>query len=183
MGQKTQELEDFFTDKIAKVNSLMVNSGSSANLLIFQCLINPMIRRLKPGDEVLVPAICWSTSLWPIIQAGLSPVFADVNLETFTLDLKNIKKNITKKTKAIMILNVLGNCSELDKIKKFCNKRNIYLIEDSCEALGSKYKNKYLGTFGNFGTFLSESFPMKPSQKKMFMILLIRNAEESHAPI
>ena len=97
----------------------MVNSGSSANLLALFCLINPYKKnKLKKGDECIVPSLCWSTSLWPIIQAGLSPVFADVNLETFTLDLENIKKNITKKTKAIMILNVLGNCSEMDKNQK-----------------------------------------------------------------
>ena len=154
MSNITKKFEKYFAKKIGSKYALMVNSGSSANLLALFCLINPYKKnRLKKGDECIVPSLCWSTSLWPIIQAGLSPVFADVNLETFTLDLKNIKKNITKKTKAIMILNVLGNCSELDKIKKFCNKRNIYLIEDSCEALGSKYKNKYLGTFGNFGTF------------------------------
>ena len=154
MSNITKKFEKYFAKKIGSKYALMVNSGSSANLLALFCLINPYKKnRLKKGDECIVPSLCWSTSLWPIIQAGLSPVFADVNLETFTLDLENIKKKITKKTKAIMILNVLGNCSEMDKIKKFCNKRNIYLIEDSCEALGSKYKNKYLGTYGNFGTF------------------------------
>ena len=154
MSNITRKFEKYFAKKIGSKYALMVNSGSSANLLALFCLINPYKKnRLKKGDECIIPALCWSTSLWPIIQAGLSPVFADVNLGTFTLDLENIKKNITKKTKAIMILNVLGNCSEMDKIKNFCSKKKIYLIEDSCEALGSKYKNKYLGTFGNFGTF------------------------------
>ncbi len=154
MSNITKKFEKYFAKKIGSKYALMVNSGSSANLLALFCLINPYKKnRLKKGDECIVPSLCWSTSLWPIIQAGLSPVFADVNLETFTLDLETIKKNITKKTKAIMILNVLGNCSEMDRIKNFCNKKKIYLIEDSCEALGSKYKNKYLGTFGNFGTF------------------------------
>ena len=154
MSNITKKFEKYFAKKIGSKYALMVNSGSSANLLALFCLINPYKKnRLKKGDECIVPSLCWSTSLWPIIQAGLSPVFADVNLETFTLDLETIKKNMTKKTKAIMILNVLGNCSEMDRIKNFCNKKKIYLIEDSCEALGSKYKNKYLGTFGNFGTF------------------------------
>ncbi len=154
MSNITRKFEKYFAKKIGSKYALMVNSGSSANLLALFCLINPYKKnRLKKGDECIIPALCWSTSLWPIIQAGLSPVFADVNLGTFTLDLETIKKNITKKTKAIMILNVLGNCSEMDKIKNFCSKKKIYLIEDSCEALGSKYKNKYLGTFGNFGTF------------------------------
>ena len=154
MSNITKKFEKYFAKKIGSKYALMVNSGSSANLLALFCLINPYKKnKLKKGDECIVPALCWSTSLWPIIQAGLSPVFADVNLETFTLDLATIKKNITKKTKAIMILNVLGNCSEMEKIKSFCNKKNIYLIEDTCESLGSKYKNKYLGTFGDFGTF------------------------------
>ena len=80
-------------------------------------------------------------------------MFVDVNLETFTTDFNTIKKNITKKTKAVMILNVLGNCSEMEKIKRYLNKKKIYLIEDNCEALGSKYKKKFLGTYGDFGTY------------------------------
>lgn len=132
----------------------MVNSGSSANLLAFFALINPMKKnRLKRDDECLIPALCWSTSLWPIIQAGLKPKFIDVDLNTFSPSLETIKKNITKKTKAIMLINVLGNCSEIDKIKYFAKKKNIYLIEDNCESLGSIYKKKNLGTFGDFSTF------------------------------
>jgi len=154
MSKITKKFEKHFAKKIGSKYALMVNSGSSANLLALYCLINPFKKnRLKKGDECLVPALCWSTSLWPIIQAGLKPQFADVNLSTFTLDLETIKKKITKKTKAVMILNVLGNCSEMEKIKSFLNKKKIFLIEDSCEALGSKYKKKYLGTFGDFGTY------------------------------
>ena len=154
MSKITKKFEKYFAKKIGSKYALMVNSGSSANLLALYCLINPFKKnRLKKGDECLVPALCWSTSLWPIIQAGLKPQFADVNLSTFTLDLETIKKKITKKTKAVMILNVLGNCSEMEKIKSFLNKKKIFLIEDSCEALGSKYKKKYLGTFGDFGTY------------------------------
>ena len=154
MSQITKKFESYFAKKIGSKYALMVNSGSSANLLALFCLINPYKKnRLKKGDECILPALCWSTSLWPIIQAGLKPVFADVNLDTFTLDLKTIKKKVTSKTKAVMILNVLGNCSEMEKIKSFLSKRKIFLIEDSCEALGSKYKKKYLGTFGDFGTY------------------------------
>ena len=131
----------------------MLNSGSSANLLAFFALINPLKKNnLKAGDECLVPALCWSTSLWPIVQAGLIPKFIDVDLKTFSPSLEIIKKNTTKRTKALLI-NVLGNCSEIDKIKKFTKKKNIYLIEDNCESLGSIYKKKYLGTFGDFSTF------------------------------
>ena len=154
MSKTTKKFENYFAKKIGAKYALMVNSGSSANLLAMFCLINPYKKnRLKKGDECLVPALCWSTSLWPIVQAGLKPVFADVNLNTFTLDLNTIKKKITKRTKAVMILNVLGNCSEMEKIKSFLKKKKIFLIEDSCEALGSKYKNKYLGTYGDLGTY------------------------------
>ena len=98
MSNITQKFEKYFAKKIGSKYALMVNSGSSANLLALFCLINPYKKnRLKKGDECIVPALCWSTSLWPIIQAGLSPVFADVNLETFTLDLETIKKKYYQK--------------------------------------------------------------------------------------
>jgi CDP-4-dehydro-6-deoxyglucose reductase, E1 len=154
MSKKTIEFEKKFSNFIKSKYCLMVNSGSSANLLAFFALINPMKKnRLKVGDECLIPALCWSTSLWPIIQAGLNPKFIDVDLNTFSPSLETIKKNITKKTRAIMLINVLGNCSEIDKIKNFAKKKNIYLIEDNCESLGSVYKGKNLGTFGDFSTF------------------------------
>ena len=154
MSKITKNFESEFGKFIGSKYCLMVNSGSSANLLAFFALINPQKEnRLKFGDECLVPAVCWSTSLWPIIQAGLKPKFIDVELNTFSPSLEIIKKNISKKTKAVILINILGNCSEIDCIRNFLRKKNIYLIEDNCEALGSKYKNKYLGTFGDFGTF------------------------------
>jgi CDP-6-deoxy-D-xylo-4-hexulose-3-dehydrase len=154
MSKITKNFESEFGKFIGSKYCLMVNSGSSANLLAFFALINPQKEnRLKFGDECLVPAVCWSTSLWPIIQAGLKPKFIDVELNTFSPSLEIIKKNISKKTKAVILINILGNCSEIDRIRNFLRKKNIYLIEDNCEALGSKYKNKYLGTFGDFGTF------------------------------
>ena len=111
---------------------LMVNSGSSANLLALFALINPVKKNhLKAGDECLVPAVCWSTSLWPVIQSGLKPKLIDVDINSFSLNLETIKKNVTKKTKAIILINVLGNCSEIYKIQEFANKKNIYLIEDN----------------------------------------------------
>ena len=154
MSKKTKEFEEKFSNFFNTKFSLMLNSGSSANLLAFFALINPLKKNnLKAGDECLVPALCWSTSLWPIVQAGLKPKFIDVDLKTFSPSLEIIKKNTTKRTKAIILINVLGNCSEIDKIKKFTKKKNIYLIEDNCESLGSIYKKKYLGTFGDFSTF------------------------------
>jgi CDP-6-deoxy-D-xylo-4-hexulose-3-dehydrase len=154
MSKITKKFEMQFGKFIGSKYCLMVNSGSSANLLAFFALINPKKKKkLEQGDECLVPAVCWSTSLWPIIQSGLKPRFIDVELNTFSPSLEIIKKNINKKTKAVILINILGNCSEMDSIRDFLNKKKIYLIEDTCEALGSKYKNKYLGTFGDFGTF------------------------------
>ena len=118
MGQKTKDIENYFKNKIVNMNSLMVNSGSSANLLIFQCLINPMVKKLKPGDEVLVPAICWSTSLWPIIQSGLKVKFVDIDLNTLNISLSDLNKKISKKTKALMLVHALGNCTDMEKLSK-----------------------------------------------------------------
>ena len=153
MGKKTKEIEEFFKRKITGVNSLMVNSGSSANLLIFQCLINPMVKKLKPGDEVLIPAICWSTSLWPIIQSGLKVKFVDIDVKTFNINIDHLIKKITSKTKALMLVHALGNCADMDKIVKICKEKKIILIEDTCEALGSSFNKKPLGTFGDFSSF------------------------------
>ena len=154
MSHITKKFEGYFAKKIGAKYAVMVNSGSSANLLSMFCVTNPLKKNhLKNGDECLVPALCWSTSLWPVIQSGLKPVLVDVNINNFCIDLETIKKNISRKTKAIVIINVLGNCSEIDKIRKFANKKNLFLIEDNCESLGSIYKNKYLGTFGDFSSF------------------------------
>ena len=153
MGRETLKFEDTFSRQISKNHSIMVNSGSSANLLIFQCLINPMVKRLKQNDEILIPAICWSTSLWPIVQSGLKPKFVDIDPNTLNIDINDFEKKITKKTKALMLVHALGNCSDMNKIVKICKKRNIILIEDTCEALGSKYKGKQLGTFGDFSSY------------------------------
>ena len=154
MNKITKEFERKFAKYIGSKYALMVNSGSSANLLALFALINPMSKgKLKSNDECLIPAICWSTSLWPIIQAGLKPKFVDVNLETFNIDLNDLKKKITKKTKAILTVHVLGNSTNMDELKKIIKKNNLTLIEDTCESLGSKYKSKFLGSFGRFGTF------------------------------
>tara|TARA_Y100000816_G_scaffold151162_1_gene107632 strand:+ start:1327 stop:2526 length:1200 start_codon:yes stop_codon:yes gene_type:complete len=151
---KTKNFENDFTRKFNSKYSLMVNSGSSANLLALQCLINPYRKkRLKKDDEVIIPTLCWSTSLWPIIQSNLKPIFVDINPETLNISEKDIENKITKKTKAIMLVHVLGNSCNMDEIMRIKKKYNLVLIEDTCESLGSKYKNKYLGTFGEFSTF------------------------------
>jgi len=153
MGRETLKFENNFSKKISNRSSTMVNSGSSANLLIFQCLINPKVNKLKKDDEVLIPAICWSTSLWPIIQSGLKVKFIDIDPKTLNLDLNEFEKKITKKTKALMLVHAMGNCADMEKIVRICKKKKIILIEDACEALGSKYKGKQLGTFGDFSSY------------------------------
>ena len=116
-GKETIEFQKKFSKKIKSNYSLLVNSGSSANLLAFQCLINPYRgKRLKPGDEVLIPSLCWSTSLWPIIQSNLKPIFVDVDVSTLNINIKDLEKKINKRTKAIMLVHVLGNCTNMDDL-------------------------------------------------------------------
>ena len=154
MGNITKKFEEEFSKYIGTKYALMVNSGSSANLLALFGLINPLKKdKLRFGDEVLIPALCWSTSLWPIVQAGLKPVFVETDPKTLNISIEDLKKKITKKTKAIMLVHVLGNCANMDQINSIIRSKNITLIEDTCESLGSKYKNKFLGSYGTFGSF------------------------------
>ena len=152
MSDITKKFEYKFSKYVGSKYALMVNSGSSANLLASFALVNPRKKgRLKPGDEFIIPAVCWSTSLWPLVQCGLKPQFIDVDINTYCLN-ENLLNKKTK-AKAIMNIHILGNSSNMDKISEFVKSKNMFLIEDTCEALGSKFKSKYLGTFGDFGTF------------------------------
>ena len=113
----------------------MVNSGSSANLLATFALINPLKKnKLKKGDECLIPSLCWSTSLWPIVQAGLTPKFVDIDPQTLNISIPDLKKKISKKTKAIMGVHVLGNSTNMDELMHIVKKNKLYLIEDTCES-------------------------------------------------
>ena len=152
MAEITKKFENTFAKFVGSKYALMVNSGSSANLLSAFALINPKKKgRLKPGDKFIIPAICWSTSLWPLVQCGLQPKFIDVNINNYCLDEKLLKRD--KKIKAVMNIHILGNSPNMDKLSHYVKKNNLFLIEDTCEALGSKFKSKYLGTFGDFGTY------------------------------
>ena len=134
---------------------LSTNSGSSANLLALSALTSYKLgnKKVKKGDEVITVASGFPTTINPIIQLGLVPVFVDCKKETVNIDENKIEEAITKKTKAIFVAHTLGTPFNLDKILKLCKKYNLWLIEDSCDALGTKYKNKYVGTVGNIGTF------------------------------
>lgn len=154
MSKITEKFEKKFAKIIGSKYALMTNSGSSANLLALSAIINPIFKnKLKPGDEVLIPAVCWSTSLWPIVQNQLKPVFVDVELNTFNVCLDALEKKISKKTKAVLIIHVLGTSCDMTKLNKIVKKNNLLLIEDTCESLGAKYNKKTLGTYGDFGTF------------------------------
>jgi CDP-4-dehydro-6-deoxyglucose reductase, E1 len=154
MGEKTLTFEKEFAKKLGAKYALMVNSGSSANLLAAFAACNPLRKKkFKPGDEALIPALCWPTSLWPLVQVGLKPKFVDIDRNTLNVSADSFIKKITKKTKVIMLINVLGISGNIEKIIRFAKKKNIIVIEDNCEALGAKLNNKFLGTYGNFGTF------------------------------
>ena len=154
MSKITKKFEKEFAKLIGSKYAVMVNSGSSANLLAAFALINPLKKnKLKKGDECLIPALCWSTSLWPIIQAGLTPKFVDIDPLTLNISIEDLKKKISKKTKAIMGVHVLGNSTNMNQLMNIVKKNKLYLIEDTCESLGSTFNKKYLGNFGDFGTF------------------------------
>jgi len=154
LSKKTIEIEKYFGKKFNIKYSTMVNSGSSANLLAFQTLINPYRKkRLKPNDEVLVPTLSWSTSFWPIVQSNLKPIFVDCDKNNLNIDIDDLRKKITKRTKCLILVHVLGHCANMDEIIKIVKKNKLILIEDTCESIGSKYKEKYLGTYGDFSSF------------------------------
>jgi len=154
MSKKTHDFEKRFAKYLGVKFALMVNSGSSANLLAISLLVNPQRKKkLLQGDEVLIPVVCWSTSLWPIVQNNLKPVFVDIDLKNLNLDLEKLSQSLTSKTKAIMCVHVLGLSADMNFIVNFAKKNNLIIIEDTCESLGSKFNNKLLGSFGTVGTF------------------------------
>jgi len=127
MASHTRNFEISFAKKLGVNYALMVNSGSSANLLATFAAGNPLKKNcLKRGDEVLIPALCWSTSLWPLVQFGLKPVFVDIDINTLNINLVDLKNKITKKTKAILLINVLGISSDLFEVKKLAQKKKNY---------------------------------------------------------
>ena len=155
MGRRVREFEQAFARYLGVPHAVMVNSGSSANLLAVSALTNPVRpRRLRRGDHVAVPAVCWSTSLWPIIQAGLTPVLVDVDPGTLNLSLPSLRAALARfPVKAVMMVHILGNSTELAGLLELVAEHELLLIEDTCESLGSRFRNGFLGTLGQFGTF------------------------------
>ena len=154
MGPKVLGFEREITEYFGISEAITNNSGSSANLLAIAALTNPATKNgLTAGDEVIVPALSWSTTVWPLIQHNLVPVFVDIDPETLNIDPYAIKEAITEKTKALMIVPVYGNPCDMDSIIGICNEYNLQLIEDNCESLGAYYDGKPLGSFGRVGTY------------------------------
>jgi len=155
MGEKVRLFEKKFAEYIGRRFSVMVNSGSSANLLALSILTNPELgnKQIRKGDEIITPAVTWPTTVYPISNVGAIPHFVDVKLNDFNIDPKKIEKSITKKTKAIMFVHLLGCPCDMSKIKKIAKDNNLWLIEDTCEAHGAMYGTKYAGSFGDLSTF------------------------------
>lgn len=157
-GRYCDQFEKGWAEYLRVKYCFLVNSGSSANLLAFMTLTSPLLgeRRILPGDEVITLAAGFPTTVTPIVQFGAIPVFVDVTLPDYNIDPCEIEKALSEKTKAIMIAHTLGNPFNLELVMKICEKHNLWLIEDNCDALGSKFclqgEWKYTGTIGDIGT-------------------------------
>ncbi len=154
MGKKVKAFEREFSDAFGWRHGVMNNSGSSANLLAIAVLANPLTEdALKPGDEVIVPALSWSTTVWPLIQCGLIPVIVDIDPDTLNIDPNEIERAIGPKTRGVMPVHIYGNPCDMEALIEICQRKNLVLIEDCCEALGAYYDGSAVGTFGRVGTF------------------------------
>ncbi|MGF1623371.1 MAG: DegT/DnrJ/EryC1/StrS family aminotransferase, partial [Alphaproteobacteria bacterium] len=154
MGEQVLRFERAYCDALGFSHGVSNNSGSSANLLMLAALANPMCRDgLRGGDEVILPALTWSTSLWPIVQMGLTPVLVDSTLDTLNLDPEAVERAIGPRTRAIMAVPVYGNPCDYDALADICARRNLILIEDGCESMGARYKGRAVGSFGRVASF------------------------------
>jgi CDP-4-dehydro-6-deoxyglucose reductase, E1 len=153
MGPKVKQFENEFAETFGVKHAVMVNSGSSANLLMIASLVLDKRYDLNPGDEVIVPAVSWSTTYFPLTQYGLKAIFVDIDKDTLNIDPSKIVKAITPKTKAILAVNLLGNSCDYFALRDLATEFNLILLEDNCESLGAKYDGQMLGTIGTMGTF------------------------------
>lgn len=153
MGPFVQEFEKNFAEYFGSKYAVMVNSGSSANLLAISALFYTKENKLQRGDEVIVPSVSWSTTYSPLYQYGLKLKFVDIDHKTLNFDLDALESAITDKTKVIMAVNLLGNSNDYDRVNKMIAGRDIILLEDNCESMGAKFNGKYTGTFGKMGMF------------------------------
>ena len=157
-GKWTEQFEREFAKFLGVRSVSLVNSGSSANLVAFMALTSPLLgeRRIKRGDEVITVAAGFPTTVTPIINFGAIPVFVDITIPQYNIDVSKLEEALSEKTKAVMIAHTLGNPFDLTAVKAFCDRHNLWLVEDNCDALGSKYlycgEERYTGTIGDIGT-------------------------------
>lgn len=148
MWNKTYKFEKKFSKTVKSKYSIMVNSGSSSDLLMSFSLIDKKLKLLNKNDEIIVPILTWPTHIWSAMMAGLKVKFVDIDKRTLNISVKELKKNITKKTKAIFLVHALGNPCNMDVIQYLAKKHKLIILEDCCEALGSKFGKKFVGNFG-----------------------------------
>lgn len=153
MWEKTAQFERQFGDLLGHPEAVMVNSGSSADLLIAFALVNPQVKLLAMGDEILAPSVTWPTQIWSAMMAGLKVRLVDTNPVTLNIDLQDLEAKITTRTRGISLVHLMGNPCDMDRILALCRKYDLVLIEDCCEALGAKFNGQAVGTFGVAGSF------------------------------
>jgi CDP-6-deoxy-D-xylo-4-hexulose-3-dehydrase len=153
MGENVARFESLFAKKLGSRFAVMVNSGSSANLVGVAALFHKRERPLRAGDEVIVPALSWATTYHPLHQYGLKLRFVDIELDTLNIDTKSLEKSLTPRTRMVVAVSILGNPCALDTLRKFCDRHGLYLFEDNCESMGAQLDGRYTGTFGDLGTF------------------------------
>ncbi len=153
MGTQVLNFEKQFANFFGSKYAVMVNSGSSANLMMIAALFYTKNNPIRRGDEVIVPAVSWSTTYYPLHQYGLRLKFVDIDLETLNYNLHDLKEAISSETRLIMAVNLLGNPNDFSAISEMCANKNIRIIEDNCESMGASFDGKMAGTFGIMGTF------------------------------
>lgn len=153
-GRYTERFEDSFAKQMGVKHAILTNSGSSANLLAVTALTSPLLkeRQLRPGDEVITVAAGFPTTVNPIIQNGLIPVFVDVELPTYNVDSSKLEAAVSDKTKAIILAHTLGNPFNIDAVRSFADRHGLWMIEDTCDAVGSLYRGKQAGSYGDLAT-------------------------------
>jgi CDP-4-dehydro-6-deoxyglucose reductase, E1 len=154
MGAKVKKFEEAFAQYNGSKHAVMVNSGSSANLLALSVLTNPILPdHVEKGSEIITPAVTWATTIYPISNVGCTPVLVDVDPRTFNISPEQVEKAIGPKTKAVVPVHLLGGPCQIDRIKKMAEDQGLFLVEDSCESTGAEFQGKKVGSFGDMGTF------------------------------
>ena len=176
MGEKVKSFEEQFSKYIGCKNGIMVNSGSSANLLALSILSNPATENsIKRDSQIITPAVTWATTVSPIINVGCTPMFVDVDLDTLCVNTEEIKEAINSKTACLLPVHLMGNPCNMQEISKISKEHDLYLVEDACEAHGATFDDKKVGSFGDLGTF---SFFMSHHISTIEGGMIVTNNEE-----